>query len=391
MVGDVGTSPPLLTIRPVRLPSRRDEKISRVVGIMNSWISQPETALVLVVVCSRQEVEHYTAAFRQDCVGLRGVRPEVRNKLAATPLEREAVRKSSERAGSRGIFVVTRTNGGMGINYPACTHVFDNGEMFEHVTCPLTIARFMRRVPVDAATLRQSAGRCGRHTAGLCLVSRVDDTLPRIEDSRPLHAALRNENAADLMLQFDVADLLTLPECFRPSEFQVAGALIELSMMGVLDECGLVLEEHRIAARKGNGGGRLNLARKVIRAEDAATLEIVAALADGGFDPEEVLPGRYFSDEEVSNGRLDAHLRSRTDILSVGLRMGEKLSQLVADTASREYSGSSRLKTRFLAWKTLSEASCLSSFKGPDPWAWSWFAPRPPVDLWWVWIGVNAG
>ena len=24
-------------------------------------------------------------------------------------------------------------------------------------------------------------------------------------------------------------------------------------------------------------------------------------------------------------------------------------------------------------------------------WAWSWFAPCPPVDLWCVWIGVNAG
>lgn len=74
--------------------------------------------------------------------------------------------------------------------------------------------------------------------------------------------------------------------------------------------------------------------------DDAASLEI-----DSGFDPEEVLPQEHFPDEQISGGRLVDVLRTKTDILAAGLRMGERLTQLIADTASREYNGGSRLET----------------------------------------------
>lgn len=80
---------------------------------------------------------------------------------------------------------------------------------------------------------------------GLCIVMTRFGELPRKESARPLHQSLRNESAVDLMLQFEVCDLLTLPESFRPSEFQVAGALVELSMMGVLDRTGIVMPRFR--------------------------------------------------------------------------------------------------------------------------------------------------
>ena len=120
------------------------------------------------------------------------------------------------------------------MNYPACAHVVDAGEMFQHLVCPLTFVRFVQRVPVDCATLEQTAGRCGWHMPGHCTTMNPRGVLPTPVSAKSLNSALGNESAVDLMLQLEVRDLLNLPETFRPSELQVAVALVELSMMGVL-------------------------------------------------------------------------------------------------------------------------------------------------------------
>eukprot|EP00971_Amphidinium_carterae_P134485 2665160-Amphidinium_carterae.1 len=320
MIGDVDSSPPWLTLRARASPTRRPDKEAQMVAIVSSWLKQPETKLVLVVVCSRREVARLTREMGKGCTDLRGNAPDTRNFYGRSALERDAVRRWSETSDARGVLVVTRSNA-TGMNYPSCTHVMDGGEKFEHVACPLTFVRFMTRVPVDHATLGQAAGRCGRHMPGLCVTMSPQGTLPEASSAKALNNALRNENAVDLLLQFEVCDLLTLPETFRPSQFQVAGALVELSMMGVLDENGTVLPYYRETARRGNGGGRLNLARRAVRQEDAASLEIAAALLEGGFDPSEVLPDEHFPSESVANGSMANLLREKTDILAAGLRM----------------------------------------------------------------------
>ena len=118
----------------------------------------------------------------------------------------------------------------------------------------------------------QAPGRVGRDKHGNSVVLTASSRfLPTARNIRQLRDNFRNECATDLLLTYPTRELLTLPECFQPSEAQVASALVEIQDMGLLRRDGTVSPSTRLH----------HMAMPIQHSTDAPALELIVSVMKG--------------------------------------------------------------------------------------------------------------
>ena len=149
------------------------------------------------------------------------------------------------------------------------------------------------------------------------------------------------------MLQYSAQVILSLPKAYQPSEWQVSAAMHEIATMGLVRPDGLVDHATHQLARTGNGGARVNLARRYITADDEIALELVSLplLVDGSYDPTEVMPDDKFPAVMISSGGLKDGLVTNIGTLSCGASMLDKIAERVTQVATNPAEGSCDFET----------------------------------------------